>query len=196
MPELGPVAWPPAPILTERLVLRATEARDRAAYVDLLSSEQVHAHLGGARSRDELERAVPRVPGSHAGVFAVELAGAMVGTVTFDRRGAERPGHVRVEGDEVEVGYLFLPEAWGHGYATEAARALLQWAFDTLDLNRVQAETDTRNAASARVLEKLGFVCEGTLREDCVVNGEVSDSWVYGLLRREWRQSSDLGAGH
>jgi len=50
----------------------------------------------------------------------------------------------------------------------------------------VQAEADTRNAASARVLEKLGFVLEGTLREDCVVNGEVSDSWVYGLLRREW----------
>jgi len=68
---------------------------------------------------------------------------------------------------------------------------LLRWAFATLDLNRVQAETDTRNAASARVLEKLGFVREGTLREDCVVNGEVSDSWVYGLIRREWPPSSE-----
>ncbi|HEX3004917.1 MAG TPA: GNAT family protein, partial [Angustibacter sp.] len=74
-------------------------------------------------------------------------------------------------------------------YATEAALALLAWAFETLDLNRVQAETDTRNLASARVLEKLGFVREGTLREDCVVDGDVSDSWVYGLLRREWRPS-------
>jgi len=85
------------------------------------------------------------------------------------------------------MGYCFDESAWGHGYATEAARALLQWAFDSLELNRVQAETDTRNAASARVLEKLGFVREGTLREDCVVNGDVSDSWVYGLLRRDWR---------
>ncbi|GAA4990977.1 hypothetical protein GCM10025734_18100 [Kitasatospora paranensis] len=75
---------------------------------------------------------------------------------------------------------------WGRGFAAEAAHALLQWAFDTLDLNRVQAEADTRNAASARVLEKIGFVREGTLREDCVVNGEVSDSWVFGLIRREW----------
>ena len=50
---------------------------------------------------------------------------------------------------------------------------------------------DTRNVASARVLEKLGFVREGTLREDCVVNGEVSDSWVYGLIRREWRPPSE-----
>jgi [ribosomal protein S5]-alanine N-acetyltransferase len=68
----------------------------------------------------------------------------------------------------------------------ENARDVLRAAFDTLDLNRVKAEADTRNAASARVLEKLGFVREGTLREDRVVNGEVSDSWVYGLIRREW----------
>ena len=88
------------------------------------------------------------------------------------------------------LGFCLHAAAWGHGYATEAARALLQWAFDTLDLNRVQAEADTRNHASARVLEKLGFVREGTLREDCIVNGEVSDSWVYGLLRREWQPSS------
>jgi RimJ/RimL family protein N-acetyltransferase len=89
------------------------------------------------------------------------------------------------------LGYCFDDAAWGHGYATEAARAVLRWAFGTLDLNRVQAEADTRNVASARVLEKLGFVREGTLREDCVVNGEVSDSWVYGLLRREWRPSPE-----
>jgi RimJ/RimL family protein N-acetyltransferase len=92
------------------------------------------------------------------------------------------------------LGYCFDDAAWGHGFATEAARALLRWAFDTLDLNRVQAETDTRNVASARVLEKLGFMREGTLREDCVVNGEVSDSWIYGLIRREWRPSSELVA--
>ncbi|QSB04616.1 GNAT family N-acetyltransferase [Natronoglycomyces albus] len=84
------------------------------------------------------------------------------------------------------LGYCLARTAWGHGYATEAARVLLQWAFDTLDLNRVQAEADTRNVASARVLEKLGFLHEGTLREDCIVNGDVSDSWVYGLLRRDW----------
>ncbi|MGW6006299.1 GNAT family N-acetyltransferase [Oerskovia enterophila] len=84
------------------------------------------------------------------------------------------------------LGYCLGQSAWGHGYATEAARVLLQWAFDTLDLNRVQAEADTRNAASARVLVKLGFRHEGTLREDCIVDGVVSDSAVYGLLRRDW----------
>jgi RimJ/RimL family protein N-acetyltransferase len=86
------------------------------------------------------------------------------------------------------MGYCLDNAAWGQGFATEAARALLEWAFETLELNRVQAATDARNAASARVLEKLGFMREGTLREDCIVDGVVSDSWVYGLLRREWKR--------
>jgi [ribosomal protein S5]-alanine N-acetyltransferase len=85
------------------------------------------------------------------------------------------------------MSYCMAAATWGQGYATEATGALLDWAFSTLDLNRVQAETDTRNRASIRLLEKLGFVREGTLREDCIVNGEVSDSAVFGLLRRDRR---------
>jgi ribosomal-protein-alanine N-acetyltransferase len=85
------------------------------------------------------------------------------------------------------LGYSLTDTAWGKGYAAEAVWALLQWSFETLDLNRVEAETDTRNLASARVLEKVGFVREGTMREDCIVNGEISDSWVFGLLRRDWQ---------
>ena len=92
------------------------------------------------------------------------------------------------------LGYCSTQAAWGHGYMTEAAGGLLRWAYDTLDLNRVQSETDTRNLASARVLDKLGFVLEGTLREDCVVDGDVSDSWVFGLLRREWRPPAGAGS--
>ena len=76
----------------------------------------------------------------------------------------------------------FAEAAWGHGYATEVVRALLDWAYSTLDLNRVEAELDTRNLACARVLEKSGFVREGRLRQNCVVDGVVSDSWIYGLL--------------
>jgi RimJ/RimL family protein N-acetyltransferase len=86
------------------------------------------------------------------------------------------------------LGYCLDETAWGHGYGTEGARALLGWAFDTLDLNRVQAEVDTRNPASYRVMEKLGFVREGLLREDCIVAGEISDTYIYGLLRRDWAE--------
>jgi RimJ/RimL family protein N-acetyltransferase len=89
------------------------------------------------------------------------------------------------------IGYCLDEPAWGKGYATEAVRAMLHWAYDTLDLNRVEAELDTRNAASARVLEKLGFEREGLRREDCVVSGEVSDSWIYGLLKRDWKANKN-----
>lgn len=85
------------------------------------------------------------------------------------------------------IGYCLAEVAWGRGLATEAVRAMLQWAYGALDLNRVDAELDTRNPASARVLEKLGFQREGLRREDCIVSGEVSDSWIYGLLRRDFQ---------
>ncbi|MFC7488125.1 GNAT family N-acetyltransferase [Knoellia sp. CPCC 206453] len=90
------------------------------------------------------------------------------------------------------LGFCFTQAAWGQGHATETALAVLQWAYSALDLNRVQAEADTRNAACARVLEKVGFVQEGTLRQDCIVDGDVSDSWVFGLIRSDWEASAGV----
>ena len=80
------------------------------------------------------------------------------------------------------VTYVLARHAWGQGYATEAMAAVVDWAYQNLDLNRLQTEVDTRNPPSARVLEKLGFTREGTLRENCIVDGDVSDSWIYGLI--------------
>ncbi|GAA5264107.1 hypothetical protein ACOSOMT5_P0527 [Acidiphilium sp. MT5] len=85
-----------------------------------------------------------------------------------------------------KLGYSLTTTAWGQGIATEACRALLHWAFRALNLHRVQSETHPDNIASNRVLEKLGFIHEGTLREDCIVNDEITDSKIYGLLRRDW----------
>jgi [ribosomal protein S5]-alanine N-acetyltransferase len=86
----------------------------------------------------------------------------------------------------VEVGYGLAREAWGRGFMNEALRALLEYAFTTLDVNRIEADIDPRNAASAKTLERLGFRREGYLRERWIVNGEISDSALYGLLRSEW----------
>src|SRR3954469_20925931 len=114
MAELGPVTWPPAPIRTERLVLRESEARDRAAFVELFASPDVGTYIGGPKPRDELERTTAAVPGRRPGLFVVELGGAMIGMITLDPRDGE---------DGTELGYLFLPDAWGHGYAAEACAA-------------------------------------------------------------------------
>ncbi|MFC4852792.1 GNAT family N-acetyltransferase [Actinophytocola glycyrrhizae] len=157
MAELGPVGWPPAPIRTERLVLREPEARDRTAFIELFASPEVAAHLGGPRPRAELERAVPEVPGRRPGLFVVDLDGAMIGTVTFGRRDAERPGHVRPDAGEAELGYLFLPEAWGRGYAAEACAAALGWFADAFPGEPVVLCTQTANVRSVRLAANLGF---------------------------------------
>ncbi|PZS28482.1 MAG: GNAT family N-acetyltransferase [Pseudonocardiales bacterium] len=157
MADLGSVAWPPAPIRTERLVLRAPEARDRAAVIELFASPEVGTYIGGPRRRDELERAVPAVPRRRPGLFIVDLDGAMIGTITLDRREAARPGHVRPDGGEAEFGYMFLPEAWGCGYAAEACAAALEWFAGALPSEPVVLCTQTANDRSTRLAAKLGF---------------------------------------
>ncbi|MEV4560823.1 GNAT family N-acetyltransferase [Kitasatospora sp. NPDC049285] len=145
------------PIRTERLVLRAPEARDRPAVIELFASPEVGTYVGGARPRDELERAVPEVPRSRPGLFVVELDGAMIGLVTLDRRDPERPGHVRPEGNETELGYLFLPHAWGHGYAAEACAAALAWVAAARPDEPVVLSSQLANGPSLRLAAKLGF---------------------------------------
>lgn len=175
---------------TARLRLRPVDDRDADALFALHSDAHVLRYWDSPpwRERARAERFIAasrQMAEAGTGArLAVDRAsdGVFLGWCTLTRWD---PDH-----RSASMGYCFGEAAWGHGYATEAARAVLRWAFDTLDLNRVQAETDTRNTASARVLEKLGFVREGTLREDCVVEGDVSDSWVYGLLRREWQPVS------
>lgn len=85
-----------------------------------------------------------------------------------------------------EIGYILAREHWGQGYMHEALQALLDYGFAVLDLNRVEADIDPRNNGSQRTLARLGFVQEGHLRERWIVDGEVSDTHLYGLLRRDW----------
>ncbi|GHD49154.1 GNAT family N-acetyltransferase [Streptomyces mirabilis] len=157
MTQPGLADWSPAPIKTERLVLRASEARDRAAFIELFASPEVGTYLGGPRPRDELERAVPEVPGQRPGLFVIDLDGAMIGMITLDRRDAERRGHVRPEAGEAELGYMFLPQAWGRGYAAEACAAALGWFADTLPGEPVVLCTQTANDRAMRLAAKLGF---------------------------------------
>ena len=177
----------PPTLTTARLRLRPFTHADEEALWSLHSNARVLRYWDSPpwsdRARAGRFVAVSRQLAEEGGGARVAMEtvddGAFVGWCSVSRFNAAYRS--------AALGYCLEESAWGQGYATEGADALLGWAFETLDLNRVQAETDTRNLASARVLEKLGFVREGTLREDCVVDGDVSDSWVYGLLRREWR---------
>jgi RimJ/RimL family protein N-acetyltransferase len=85
-----------------------------------------------------------------------------------------------------EIGYSLNRESWGQGYMTEALTAVVAYAFGPLDLMRLEADIDPRNTASRKTLERLGFVQEGLLRDRWIVAGEISDSALFGLLRRDW----------
>jgi RimJ/RimL family protein N-acetyltransferase len=159
MTDLGPtaLAWPPAPIKTARLVIRESEARDRAAFIDLYASPEVNTYVGGPQPRAELERAVPEIPGRRPGFFVVDLDGAMIGMVALERRNAGPPERVRPAAGEVDLGYLFLPEAWGQGYAAEACAAALDWFAEASPGEQVVLCTQTANHSSMRLAAKLGF---------------------------------------
>ncbi len=92
-----------------------------------------------------------------------------------------------------EIGYMLGRAHWGRGYMREALEVVLAHGFDTLDLHRLEAELDPRNGASERLLERLGFVREGLLRERWRVEGEVSDSLWMGLLRPDWHAARGNG---
>jgi RimJ/RimL family protein N-acetyltransferase len=89
--------------------------------------------------------------------------------------------------DQAMLGYAYGRDAWGRGYATEAASAMLELGFDALGLRRIWATCDPDNEGSRRVLEKIGMTLEGRLRDDAVIRGQVRDSLVWGILQRDWR---------
>jgi RimJ/RimL family protein N-acetyltransferase len=85
-----------------------------------------------------------------------------------------------------DIGYMLARPHWGRRYMQEALPALLNHGFSALQLHRVEADIHPANAASGRILQGLHFQLEGNLRERWFVNGEISGSLIYGLLRADW----------
>jgi RimJ/RimL family protein N-acetyltransferase len=82
-----------------------------------------------------------------------------------------------------EFGYCLGEECWGHGVMSEAVNAFTDYCFRSFPLHRIYAETFSNNPASARILEKAGFVFEGRLKHNVVKNGQILDSLVYAQTR-------------
>ena len=91
------------------------------------------------------------------------------------------------EPSEAMLWYVLAREAWGNGYAAEAARSVISFGFHELRLHRIFVEIDPRNSASLRVAEKVGLRREGHFRETTWSKGEWNDSVVFALLDREYR---------
>jgi len=89
---------------------------------------------------------------------------------------------------QLEIGYSLLPSMRGKGYCTEAAKIMVDYLFLSKDTMRIQASTEVRNAASQKVLEKVGFKKEGTVRRCFFMRGEWKDAYLYSILREEWKE--------
>lgn len=105
--------------------------------------------------------------------------GQVIGTCTLF--------HLDPANAKAELGYCLGSSYWGKGYMIEALTALLDFAFATLTLRRLEADVDPRNENSLRILDKLGFQREGLLRERWNVAGEIQDTVFCGLLAKEWQ---------
>ena len=179
---------PDWPLETERLTLRPFVEDDFEAMHAMRSSPEVARYLyQGPTSPEETRDRLTRMIANSEWVneddwfsaAAVERAtGITVGDLAF---------HWVSERDKTaEIGFVFDPRHQGKGFATEASRALLDWAFGSAGMHRVIGQLDARNAASARVLEKLGMRLEAHLVENEWVKGEWQSGLVYALLDREW----------
>jgi ribosomal-protein-alanine N-acetyltransferase len=126
------------------------------------------------------ERALARLEAGEAGQFVIvhrESARVIGGCLLF---------RIEPSSARAEIGYVLGRQHWGAGYMLEAMKGFVKFAFEEMDLRRLEAEIDPRNAASAKLLGRLGFVREGLLRQRWDLKGEVTDSGLYGLLRAEW----------
>ncbi len=146
-------------ITTDRLTLRPAVDADRDAIAELNADPRVGAWLGGARSRVESDAFVDRVQAHDAehgfGFWVVERKadGRVIGMT-----GVWWVPPEMAMPDTVEIGWRFIPDAWGQGYATEAARAALEYGFSTLGLPEIIAFTARTNLASQAVMQRVGMV--------------------------------------
>jgi RimJ/RimL family protein N-acetyltransferase len=178
----------PIVIETENLTLRSINEADLPAVYEIFSHPEVMRYWSYPpwTDRSQAEQWLSRVQEGYRTQTALQLGierradHILVGTCTlFQFEATSR---------RAEIGYALGRPYWGSGYMHMALKALLQYAFQTLDLNRLEADIDPRNGASAKTLERLGFQKEGHLRERWIVNDEVSDTALYGLLRRDWQE--------
>jgi RimJ/RimL family protein N-acetyltransferase len=88
---------------------------------------------------------------------------------------------------EAHLGFMLNQKYWGQGYATEAAFALVDFGFNELGVHRIYANCFLDNVASIKILEKIGMVREGILREKMMSEGKYHDTYVYGILKHEWK---------
>jgi [ribosomal protein S5]-alanine N-acetyltransferase len=178
---------PPFPILeTERLVLREIVRTDAPALFAVHGSAESMKWFG-----------VDPIPDEAAAAKLVEVfASWRALTNPGIRWGIQVKGESALAGTcglfawnrawrKCTIGYELNPQVQGRGYMREALRACLDWGFENMQLNRIEAQVHPENAASIRSVERMGFKREGLLRQLGFWSGRYHDMYQYALLRSE-----------
>lgn len=185
MPRPGPRPAPPRLLLTERLALRPLRADDTAPYVRMYRDRRMWSFLPsgvwkkGGRKAVQTWRKRNRSKQAYHLIIRTRRDNSFVGEIAVHSLSwSSRHG---------ELGYHIERSQWGHGYATEAATVLIRWCFERARLHRLDAVTSEGNAASVRVLRKIGFRKEGRRPE----RARLGMRWVaeleHGLLFSDFR---------
>ena len=167
-------------IRTERLVLRQWREEDKEPFAALNADPVVMEHFPSTMTREESDAFVERCAAAIAsrgwGFWAVEAEGTFIGFV-----GLNEPGFM----PGVEIGWRLARDAWGRGYATEAARAVLAFAFDELGLAEVISFTTVENRRSRRVMERIGMTHDpdGDFDHPRVTDERIRPHVLYRLAR-------------
>lgn len=174
-------------LTTQRLSLRPLVDADAGALMAIYGDPEVMRY-GSSPPWDSIEQAEARIARDREAMAAGRYlclglqrrdGGVLNGTCTlFNLDPSCR---------RAEIGYALAVSAWSRGYMSEALPALIDYGFEAMDLNRIEADIDPRNTASIHSIERQGFVREGYLRERWIVEGVVSDTTLYALLRGDWR---------
>lgn len=175
-------------LTTDRLVLREFVADDwQAVLAYQRDARYMRFNPWTKRSAEDVQAFVGRFVAQQTHnprlkfqlAIALPAAGQLIGNAGIRIKTAG--------GHEADIGYELDPQHWGRGYASEAARALLQFGFEHLRLHRISAHCLAENVASARVLEKLGMRQEGRLRDSQCFKGRYWDTLHFAILKDEWQ---------
>jgi [ribosomal protein S5]-alanine N-acetyltransferase len=174
---------------TDRLWMRLAAESDLPALMEVNGDEEVTKFLPYAawKSMSEAEAWFQRMSDHQASgsafqfVIVAKETGKAIGTcLLFD---------IEKDNAHAEFGYVLGRAYWRRGYMREALTALIGFAFQELCLRRLEAQVESQNIASTRLLLRLGFTREGVLRERWIAKTGPMDAEVYGLLRHEWPDS-------
>ena len=197
MPDIKSFEWGlHLPTLrAERLTLRTLTEADVADVLTVFSDPLVLRYWDGPlmTTTQDVMQYIERI---HYGFRRRELmqwaiadaaTDAVIGTCTLT--------HLSITHERAEIGFALRQTRWGQGLGSEAVTVAINFAFQELGLNRIEADVDPRNERSLKLLERLGFHREGHLRERYYMNGERQDAVMMAVLQADWRAARTKDQG-